>query len=604
MVLREFFSGSSTSLRSDKSKHHDDNHHASNIPPQDTPSSSSSTTTNTTHNLKPHSSGTPLAPSNSHRFFLRKKSSRGSITPQTSPSSSGSIRKDKKSAATSSSTSLGSVNQRFVSASNSIDGSHNDSSIADAHHPEERPQEHPEERPHEHPAEPSPNHPQPPKAAKDSSDDRKRGKHPEHRSRHHHHHHLSLRRFLNKLKNSDSHGGSSKDRTSTPPSNTSSELYKKYGSVGKLLGTGASGSVNLVTSASDPHKIYAVKKFRSKLPTESEADYKVRVKNEFKIGEFAKHENLIHTFELIKDYPGHGGARSSKLISDPEYYMVMEYCPFDFFNLVMSGLMLTEETLCYFKHIVNGVAFLHKNGLAHRDLKLDNCVVSRDGILKLIDYGSAVQFKKEIGLTTSFNPSYDELVDENHKLVRARGVVGSDPYLAPEVMEPSNFGYDPRHADVWSVAVVFSCMILKRFPWKIPKVSDPSYRSFAGIEDIQDKKPVHESLSDLSLTTSSSSVKKVARGPDRLLRLLPAESRELIRNMLTIDPTKRYLMDEVVEDEFFKSIKHCHTVHDLHGKASVFKPDNHKHHLVTEDELQQLTMEKERQKKLKDAGVA
>ena len=70
------------------------------------------------------------------------------------------------------------------------------------------------------------------------------------------------------------------------------------------------------------------------------------------------------------------------------------------------------------------------------------------------------------------------------KPVLATGIVGSDPYLAPEVLScgarkqladghrvylsPAESGYDPRKTDVWSVAIIFMCMILRRFPWKIP----------------------------------------------------------------------------------------------------------------------------------------
>ncbi|GME82789.1 unnamed protein product [[Candida] boidinii] len=80
--------------------------------------------------------------------------------------------------------------------------------------------------------------------------------------------------------------------------------------------------------------------------------------------------------------------------------------------------MSRSEINCCLKQITLGVQYLHSVGLAHRDLKLDNCVVTTDGIVKLIDFGSAVVFKY---------PFEDETV-------MAHGVVGSDPYLAPEVL--------------------------------------------------------------------------------------------------------------------------------------------------------------------------
>lgn len=138
----------------------------------------------------------------------------------------------------------------------------------------------------------------------------------------------------------------------------------------------------------------------------------------------------------------------------------MEYAPFDLFSVVMSGKMLRPEIYCVFRQICDGVAYLHGMGLAHRDLKLDNCVMTTNNVVKIIDFGTATVFQYP-----------------GKAPVKASGIVGSDPYLAPEVL--SQESYDPRKTDVWSVAVIFMCMILRRFPWKIPDPKvDPSYRSF------------------------------------------------------------------------------------------------------------------------------
>lgn len=115
--------------------------------------------------------------------------------------------------------------------------------------------------------------------------------------------------------------------------------------------------------------------------------------------------------------------------------------------------------------------YLHSLGLAHRDLKLDNCVMTTSNVVKLIDFGTATVFHYP-----------------GKKTTLATGIVGSDPYLAPEVL--SEESYDPRKTDVWSVAIIFMCMVLRRFPWKIPDPKvDPSFRAFIHAHPDLSQKP-------------------------------------------------------------------------------------------------------------------
>ena len=69
----------------------------------------------------------------------------------------------------------------------------------------------------------------------------------------------------------------------------------------------------------------------------------------------------------------------------------MEYAPYDLFSVVMSGSMSRPEIYCVFRQICDGVSYLHGMGLAHRDIKLDNCVMTTNNIVKLIDFGIAYQ---------------------------------------------------------------------------------------------------------------------------------------------------------------------------------------------------------------------
>ncbi|KAI0281458.1 kinase-like domain-containing protein, partial [Russula aff. rugulosa BPL654] len=239
---------------------------------------------------------------------------------------------------------------------------------------------------------------------------------------------------------------------------TQAHISKKYGKWGRVLGSGAGGTVRLIKASNkNGGHIFAVKEFRPKRTGESEKEYQKKVTAEFCVGSTLKHPNIIETVDIVCDH-GH-------------YYEVMEYAPYDLFSVVMSGKMCRPEIYCVFRQICDGVEYLHELGLAHRDLKLDNCVMTTNNVVKLIDFGTATVFHYP-------GKAYQ----------KATGIVGSDPYLAPEVITQEN--YDPRKTDVWSVAIIFMCMVLRRFPWKIPDAkADPSFRAFVNAHPELCQKP-------------------------------------------------------------------------------------------------------------------
>lgn len=244
-----------------------------------------------------------------------------------------------------------------------------------------------------------------------------------------------------------------------PFTHDESPLVQKYGKVEKELGSGAGGSVLLIIRPSDG-KTFAVKEFRPRRNTESFKEYTRKCTAEYCIGSTLRHPNIIKTIDIIHE--------------NNRYYEIMEYAPIDFFAVVMSGEMSRQEINCCLKQILEGVSYLHLLGLAHRDLKLDNCVLTTDGILKIIDFGSAVIFKYPYD---QYGSKQDEPVHYCH------GIVGSDPYLAPEVLTNLN-SYNPQPVDLWSIAIIYCCMTLKRFPWKIPNPDkDNSFKLYAMEDD-------------------------------------------------------------------------------------------------------------------------
>ncbi|CAG8920880.1 unnamed protein product [Penicillium salamii] len=397
-------------------------------------------------------------------------------------------------------------------------------------------------------------------------------------------------------------------------------LNSKYGKMGRVLGSGAGGSVRLLKRNSDG-VTFAVKQFRDRHNWESLKEYSKKVTAEFCIGSTLHHGNIIETLDIIQE--------------GTHWYEVMEYAPFDLFAIVMTGKMGKDEIACSFKQILSGVAYLHGMGLAHRDLKLDNVVVNDRGIMKLIDFGSAVVFRYPF----------------ENDIVPASGIVGSDPYLAPEVYDEKK--YDPRPTDVWSLAIIFCCMTLRRFPWKQPRMTDNSYKLFvsnpspgtplaesdprrrpkstpdlpsSGNENKRltprssgpsdqsgseqngngnksepqgdgDRSPdtptAQKQISQTSAHTnrptrttskeapplppgssqSSGQRPEVIKGPWRLLRILPRESRYIIGRMLKVNPKDRATLDEVLSDEWVRGIHTC----QQDGTGEVINDPGHTH---------------------------
>lgn len=155
-------------------------------------------------------------------------------------------------------------------------------------------------------------------------------------------------------------------------------LSSKYGKLGKVLGAGAGGSVRLMKRSEDG-VVFAVKEFRPRHSYETEREYVKKLTAEYCMGSSLHHGNIIETLDIVQE--------------KGKWYEVMEYAPYDLFAIVMTGKMSREEVSCCFLQILSGVTYLHSMGLAHRDLKLDNVVVSEHGIMKIIDFGSAHVFR-------------------------------------------------------------------------------------------------------------------------------------------------------------------------------------------------------------------
>ena len=98
-------------------------------------------------------------------------------------------------------------------------------------------------------------------------------------------------------------------RNSPPLGEDHAHLQKKYGKWGKILGSGAGGTVRLIKRSKD-HTVYAVKEFRAKRQGESEREYVKKVTAEFCVSLLSSHPFLLsleahpssHRFRLVRPF--------------------------------------------------------------------------------------------------------------------------------------------------------------------------------------------------------------------------------------------------------------------------------------------------------------
>ncbi|KAF9784794.1 kinase-like protein [Thelephora terrestris] len=138
---------------------------------------------------------------------------------------------------------------------------------------------------------------------------------------------------------------------------------------------------------------------------------------------------------------------------------LMERSLADVVALVEEGHMerLDEKVVARFaSDMVQALSYLHSLGIAHRDIRSDNLLLNRDGVLKIADFSNAVTITPESPTCT--------------------GLVGVIYWQAPEVRAGV---YNPIKADVWSLGATI---------WEMAE-STPPFQNATSAADLRDRWP-------------------------------------------------------------------------------------------------------------------
>lgn len=112
----------------------------------------------------------------------------------------------------------------------------------------------------------------------------------------------------------------------------------------------------------------------------------------------------------------------------------------------------------YFRQLIEGVEYLHKQGVTHRDIKPENLLLDADDNLKITDFGLSTVFRHK---------GKERLLGK---------CCGTPPYVAPEVLLKGEYRAEP--ADIWSCGIVLVAMLAGELPWDEPTKSNKEYNDW------------------------------------------------------------------------------------------------------------------------------
>jgi len=262
--------------------------------------------------------------------------------------------------------------------------------------------------------------------------------------------------------------------------------------IGKKLGEGMFSTVKLGTHSLTNEQVAIKIVEKAKI---SKIEDKERINREISILKKVNHYNIAKLYQVVE----------TKLI----IYLIQEYIQGkDFLEYLNKKKKLIETEACKFFHqIISGLEYLHQCGIAHRDFKPENIILTNNNqLLKIIDFGLSNTYKDGQLLKTG---------------------CGSPCYVPPEMIKEEK--YNGALTDIWSAGVILYLMLCGNLPF---------------YDD--DNEILYEKILSGKYLT-----------PDHLSE----DAKDILKKILEIDPKKRINFEGIKAHPWFSLIDKRYLMH-------------------------------------------
>lgn len=222
------------------------------------------------------------------------------------------------------------------------------------------------------------------------------------------------------------------------------------------------------------------------------------------------------------------------LMEDNRLYLIFEFLSMDLKkymdSLAPEKMLDTELVRSYMYQITAAILFCHRRRVLHRDLKPQNLLINKDGLIKVADFGLGRSFGIPVRNYT-------------HEIVTLW-------YRAPEVLLGSQRYSCP--VDVWSLGCIFAEMVTRKPLFQGDSEIDQLFRMFRilktptediwpGVTQLPDYKPTFPCWTQNNLTQQ--------------VKNMDSASLDLLQKTLIYDPALRISAKEMLEHKYFDNIE-------------------------------------------------